>query len=200
MMDRRSSSDARVWVGGDGRVHREATNPPLSVFSVLDTWAWDVAEQRGFDHRQLVSVEAVCRWLDNQLDWICRHEAVADFHEDVRKLLGQLRPVTGDRCIQIGDCPECDTALFAPLQGDTITCVECGESWNKDRWLALAERMGVDQDDFVSTAGVSVRYNITISAVRSRASKEKWTPYGPPRERFWSLKEVRKSFEEIPER
>lgn len=138
MMDRRSSSDARVWVGGDGRVHREATNPPLSVFSVLDTWVWDVAEQRAFDHRQLVSVEAVCRWLDNQLDWICRHEAVADFHEDVRKLLGQLRPASGERSVRVGTCPECDAKLFAPKEGDTIVCMECGERWPRPKWEHLA--------------------------------------------------------------
>jgi len=46
MTDPRSSEVARTWRGADGRLHREAERPPLSVFGVLDTLAWEVVEAR----------------------------------------------------------------------------------------------------------------------------------------------------------
>lgn len=148
MMDRRSSAESHVWVAADGKIHREDSNPPLSVFSVLDTWVWDVAERRDFDHRQLSSVKTVCQWLDNQLDWMCRQDSIVDFHEDIRKLLKQLRPVTGAKAVYIGSCPNvpegprpvvCGARLYAPQTGETITCGACGQRWTRSGWEKLAQ-------------------------------------------------------------
>jgi hypothetical protein len=44
--DPRSGAVARTWRGADGRLYREAERPPLLVFGVLDTQAWEVVEAR----------------------------------------------------------------------------------------------------------------------------------------------------------
>jgi len=150
MTDPRSSSVARVWRGADGRLHRESERPPLSVFGVLDTLAWEVAEARGFDggHGQR-DVAGLCRWLDNQLDWITREEMVVELDVALRRLVAQLRPVTGDPRRPIGSCPntiddgehtrECGTRLYAPLLGDTVACRACGRQWRSDEWMHLGD-------------------------------------------------------------
>jgi hypothetical protein len=131
MRDARSSAEAHVWVGKDGRVHREDERPPLSVYSVLETEVYDIAELRGMDpprlhpvsrsvyphtrlewrdgslrpEPRLMPIPILVSWLDNQLDWLTRQEWIADFADRLRDLQGQLRPVTGDRRRQIGRCP-----------------------------------------------------------------------------------------------
>jgi hypothetical protein len=141
MMDPRSSPDAHVWVGGDNRVHCESASPPLSVFGVLDTWYWAVTEERGFDSRQQCTVATLAGWLDNQLDWLCRHEMVADFAEDVQLLVRQLRPVTGERQSPIATCPRindgrvCRAKLYEPDADGVIACPRCYYEWPRDKWI-----------------------------------------------------------------
>jgi len=144
MRDPRSSTDAKVWVGGDGRVHAESERPPLSVYGVLDTWAWDVAEQRGVDSHGQSTVDGLCIFLDTHLDWITRQDAVKDFHADLRRLLSQLMPATGDKRIALARCPnsidegehtrDCGANLYAPTRGSTIKCGACGRGWTRDSW------------------------------------------------------------------
>lgn len=154
MMDPRSSAEAHVWVGGDGRVHRESERPPLSVYSVLETEAFDIAELRGFDNPTCTTVQGFTSWLDTQLDWITRSEIVVDFAERIRELQSQLRPVTGDRRRQIGRCPNtvergeeseaCGSPLYAPTENakdDTIRCRACGQDWPRTEWLRLGDML-----------------------------------------------------------
>lgn len=151
MRDPRSSADAHVWMGGDGRVHQESDRPPLSVWSVLITEATDIAERRGFDDFDpgLWTVDELVRWLDKQLDWVTRQETVSEFGAAMRTLLGQLKPVTGDALRFIGRCPTeieegehvriCDARLYAPRDGDTVRCGACGRSWGG---LSAQARLG----------------------------------------------------------
>jgi hypothetical protein len=149
MTDPRSSSIARTWRGADGRLHRESERPPLSVFGVLDTLAWEVAETRDFaaGHGQR-DVAGLCRWLDHQLDWVTREELVLEFDVELRRLVAQLRPVTGEPRIWIARCPntidegdhtrQCDADLFAPTGGsETIRCGGCGRRWPRWEWEDL---------------------------------------------------------------
>ena len=136
-----------VWFGSDGRAHSEQPNPVRSVPGTLASLALLVAEERGMRPPPARSVQAFVRWLDHQLDWVTRHELVVEFAHDLRVLLAQLRPVTGDPSIRIGVCPntldlgetstECGTPLFAPTRGDTIRCCSCGRSWPRPEWEAL---------------------------------------------------------------
>jgi hypothetical protein len=150
MRDKRSSATAHVWLAHDGRIHAEAERPPLSVWSVLDTLCWEVAEARRVDGPDPVAdVPDQTRWLDRHLDWITRQaEAATDLHTALRALGTQLRPVTGDPGRRlIGHCPvtiddgdhtrECGARLYAPLRGDRIACNACGEVWPRDKWLRL---------------------------------------------------------------
>jgi hypothetical protein len=151
LMDPRSSSEAHVWVGGDGRVHKESERPPLSVYGVLETEARDVAELRRIDNVSWSSVYELTKWLDLHLDWITRQDTVADFAGNVRALVSQLRPLTGDprqkpfsRCPNTIDSGEhtrtCDGPLYPPKAiSSIITCRVCGRDWErgKGEWEKL---------------------------------------------------------------
>lgn len=153
MRDRRSSAVARVWVARDGRVHQEAERPPLSVHNVLDTIAWDIAEQRDVTHPgDRADVAQLARWIDGHMDWLTRQDAVADVDRQLRELVAQLKPVTGEPGRRhIGTCPNtidegettrsCRARLYAPLRGDTITCVSCGRPWHRPDWEKLGKML-----------------------------------------------------------
>src|SRR5690606_7642312 len=149
MTDRRSSAVARVWTAADGRVHRESERPPLSVWGVLDGAAWAIAEERGVDGPEpTATVSELVGWISNQLDWLTRNPLVVDVWRDLRVLVAQLRPVTGDKRAKIGRCPnvidegettrECGAPLYAPTRGDTIHCTACPAHWPRPEW----ERLG----------------------------------------------------------
>lgn len=154
MTDRRSSPVARTWLGRDGRLHREPERPPLSVYAVLDTIAWSVAEARGIDGpHERADVPGLARWIDQQLDWLTRNETVAEVDAELRGLLAQLKPATGEPGRRhIGCCPNvleedddtrvCGTRLYAPLKGDTIQCRSCPASWPRSEWLRLGDQLG----------------------------------------------------------
>jgi hypothetical protein len=165
MRDPRSSSDAKIWVGGDGRVHAEETRPPLSVHGVLNSLAWSVAEHRGVsgpDDRD--GVFELVRFVDRNADYITRHaELAVEVDQALRALLAGMRPVTGAGRRKIGPCPQmvtvvpdddvtaepvevrCNTLLYTSraLDEDRVTCPGCGHSWQMDRWLTLG-----DESDF----------------------------------------------------
>lgn len=141
----------RGWFGADGRVHREAERPPLSVLAELWTLARHVADARALAGPDQIRVPDLVRWLDRQLDWVTRQDGVVAFDRVLRELVGQLRPLTGEPgAKRIGTCPnvlqvdgvegehtrECGRPLYAPLRGDTIEC-RCGADWPRKEWLRL---------------------------------------------------------------
>jgi hypothetical protein len=180
LRDPRSSLDAHIWVGGDGRVHGEQERPPPSVHGVLSTAAWSIAEHRGIaGPEDRDDVHALLRWVDRHTDYITRHAELAlEVDESLRNLVGALRPVTGDGRRQIGKCPNvvvqeepptheqlasnqpgdctpirCDAPLYAPTKGDVIHCVACGKEWPMHEWLALGDALneaGVGRGDLAS--------------------------------------------------
>lgn len=152
--DWRSSRVAKVWLGGDGRVHRESERPPLSVLAELFTLAQHVATARELAGPVRLTVADITRWLDGQLDWVTRQPGVVEFDQVLRELASQLRPLTGEpRPKRIGDCPnvidegehtrECAAPLYAPLKGDEIRCGACGHRWPRDEWLRLGKILQV---------------------------------------------------------
>ena len=141
-----------VWFGADGRGHREESRPVRSVPYTLASLAELIAEERDMTIGAR-SVRTLVAWLDNQLDWVTRHELVTDFAADIRALLGQLKPVTGDPSRRhIGYCPNtidqgdetrtCSAKLYAPLRDDTITCQSCGRQWPRPEWEHLGAMLG----------------------------------------------------------
>jgi hypothetical protein len=159
LRDPRSSDIARVWMGRDGRVHRESERPPLSVHGMLCLQAWTIAEHRGSSYPDDRADEFdLLRYLKANLIYATRHaELVVDLDRAVRDLLGQLRPVTGDARRRIGLCPatipnddpatveempdrRCGSVLFAPVQGaEDITCPVCETHWDRAAWLHLGD-------------------------------------------------------------
>lgn len=151
MRDPRSSRDAHTWLAGDGRLHLEAERPPLSVYSVLDTIAWTIAEERQVDGpAPNLPVHELCLFIDRHLDWLTRHELVVEVRNDLRELQAQLKPATGDPAPRhVGLCPnvidegehsrECGARLYAPLRGDSIDCRACGRQWPREEWLKLGD-------------------------------------------------------------
>lgn len=152
--DWRSSREAYVWRGVDGRVHRESQRPPLSVLAELFTLAQHVAAARGLTGPVRLTVEDIAGWLDGQLDWVTRQAGVVAFDRVLRELVAQLRPLTGEpRPKRVGKCPntldegehtrECATPLYAPPKGDEIRCWACGRRWPRDEWLGLGRTLQV---------------------------------------------------------
>lgn len=150
MRDRRSSPSAHTWLGADGRIHHEPEHPPLSVWGVLETLAWDIAETRGIDGPTGLDVHGLCTWIDRHLDWLTRQEVVTEHAKALRELQAQLKPVTGEPGRKpIGSCPnlvdsddgprECGTRLLAPLRGDEIRCTTCDRAWPREEWLRLGD-------------------------------------------------------------
>lgn len=163
MQDPRSSQDAHIWVGRDGRVHAEETRPPMSTHGVLSTLSWSIAEHRdvsGPGDRD--DVHALTRFVDAHIDYVTRHVDLAvEVDQALRDLLGGMRPVTGAGRRKIGPCPvmvevvpdpedgldtttepvkvRCDTLLFTSptLDEDTVTCSRCGTSWHMSGWLGM---------------------------------------------------------------
>lgn len=139
--DHRSSQVAKAWVGRDGRVHREDESPGMSAWGVLSTWVTDVCELRRFELQGRTQyVHNMCRWLITQLDWIARQESVAEFFEDVTRLVRQLRPMTGERRVRIGLC-DCGKWLYAPVSGGEIVCSGCDATWSGAQWVELASQL-----------------------------------------------------------
>lgn len=139
-----------VWYGRDGRAHTEQENPPRSVPATLSSWAFLIAEERDLDSIPPADVHGLCRWLDQHLDWLTRQDMVGDFAHEIRKLVAQLKPVTGEPGRRhIGLCPnvidegdhsrECGARLYAPLKGDSIDCRACGRLWPRTEWLRLGD-------------------------------------------------------------
>lgn len=140
-----------VWYGADGRAHSEEARPPRSIPGTLDALAGWVAEEREIKPPEKRSVPDLALWLDQQLDWITRQELVVDIAQDLRRLHTQLKPVTGDQRVKVGECPvtidqgahtiECGTPLYAPTKGDTIICPNpaCGGKWPRPEWERLGQ-------------------------------------------------------------
>lgn len=150
MRDPRSRPGAVTWRGSDKRLHRESTQPPLSVPGALAAIATHVHRHRGLTTPVPTGVDDLARWIDSHLDWITRQPDVALHAELIHRLATQLRPVTGEpgrrpigRCPNTLDSPtgvtECGVRLYAPLHGDTIECRACGRQWHRPDW----ERLGL---------------------------------------------------------
>lgn len=152
MTDIRSSSVAHVWMAGDKRVHQESERPPLSVYAVLLTEVYDVAELRSMSLPDpCFAVRHLTVWLSRHVEWLTRQDTIADFADVLKTLTRQLKPVTGDpQQKPFGRCPNtidegessrsCDGPLYAP-RADTslIHCTACGRDWdnNKNEWKKL---------------------------------------------------------------
>lgn len=145
--DARSSQVAKVWLGGDGRIHRESERPPLSVYSTLLSEVYDVAERRGMSlPNPIDQVRNLTAWLDRHVSWLTAQDTALAFYEAITSLSSQLRPLTGDpHPKNIGKCPKvvegkrCSATLYAPTRGDTIRCWECKYEWPYSEWLRLAD-------------------------------------------------------------
>lgn len=152
MRDSRSSPVAHVWRGSDGRIHREATRPPLSVFGALLIEAVDTAERRRLsDTHEFGSVAGLVPFLTRHLDWWATQRDVGEFGAKLRVLVSQLRPVTGSprpkpfaRCPNTIDLGEhtrsCGGPIFPPEStSDVIQCSACGRPWDLAEWRQLGD-------------------------------------------------------------
>lgn len=142
MRDPRSSQDAHIWTGKDGRVHAESTRPVLSVHGTLSTLAWAVAEHRGVDGPgDRDDVYALVRFIDRHIDYVTRHtELATDADWVTRRLTSGLRPVTGEVRRRVGTCPN---MIEAPtLDGDPVESVPCTDIWTGKRSALYAAQLG----------------------------------------------------------
>lgn len=147
LRDPRSSQDARVWLGKDGRVHSEEVNPPKSVHGVLSTLAWSVADDRGVDGPgDREDVYGLLRYLDRHVDHVTRvAELAVEVDSALRDLVGVLRPLTGDRKRRIGKCPQ----PHPDPPEDAEEGLKCGAPLFAPRGLWASDDTGDEADDEV---------------------------------------------------
>jgi hypothetical protein len=154
MMDNRSSPVARVWIGGDGRIHRESERPPLSVYTTLLVEVYDVAERREMALPDPCwQVRHLTSWLDRHVNWLTTQESVVEFADVLRELNRQLKPAVGESGKKpFGSCPVllenpvriCDGPLYAPaVTSSIIHCRRCDAKWDRcrDEWDELRKLM-----------------------------------------------------------
>lgn len=154
MMDHRSSQVAKVWVGSDGRIHKESERPVLSVYTTLLIEVYDVAERRQMALPDPIHlVRNLTSWLERHVTWLTAQPSVVDFADTLHALQRQLRPVVGERGKRpFGHCPaqlenpsrRCGGPLFPPpVTSSVIRCRKCGGEWDrkKDEWDDLGKQM-----------------------------------------------------------
>lgn len=129
----RSPASDHVIAMRDSRTVQVADKDPCSAAGVLRQWVlwvWDERyDDEALDHSDYrqrrqelpTTVDGAAVWLDKQLDWITRRDAVAEFYDELRELRRQLRGVTGEggqkpvgRCIEILDTGECRAPIYMP--------------------------------------------------------------------------------------
>lgn len=140
---------------------------PYSAPGLLTSWVQWVWEERYevtaldqldyFQHRARLptTVETMCLWLDQQLDWITRQETVIEFYDELRALHAQLRSATGDGgqppvgwCIELVGDAECGAPIHMPRQSPRapdepirdlpeLKCGRCGSRYSGTRILRL---------------------------------------------------------------
>ncbi len=118
---------------------------------VLQLWRVDVQRERWPQHSPPPpsSLDANCRWLAMELDWIVDHyPAAGDMAREVRELEMQARTIVGDpapRPQRLGTCVAADSdgvicgAVVSRLPGQTrVRCRWCGYSYESEQdWLLL---------------------------------------------------------------
>jgi hypothetical protein len=146
MLDPRSSGAAQEWTGGDGKVHHEPHNPPLSVFGALHAWVAWIAGERGLSGSLPGDVPELTHWLARHLDWLVRRPEVREFNLALRRLDGQLKLVTQGPAGSswICRCPHCGHKLRPPNRDGEVRCPPCNRVWPRERWVELgAQRAAV---------------------------------------------------------
>ncbi len=164
----RSPANDHVIAMTDRRSAEFEDGDPLSAPVVLGEWVRLVWEQRyevtALDQPDYLkrlaalprTVEAMCLWLDRQLDWVSRQEVVADMQDEMRELHRQLRSATGNGgqppvgwCIAIVDGAECGEPIFMPRDLPprapdepirtlpTLECPRCGSQYDGRRVILL---------------------------------------------------------------
>ena len=145
-----------AWLGADGKKHAEEEFPVRSVPFTLASLVDLVAEEQQIVPPAGRTVKELARWLIHQLDWVTRQTWVTEFADELKFLVRQLRPVTGDPSIHIGECPntidegkstrECGQPLYAPANFTSKSVIRCpapacGRKWPRDDWDHLGQLM-----------------------------------------------------------
>ncbi|NKZ03744.1 hypothetical protein [Actinomadura latina] len=120
---------------------------------VLSSWCEMIIDERGAMRLGRLDVQTLTSFLQAHLDWLARHEAVADFAEEMAALVADakraLDPARG-RTVDLGRCATdgCGGTVRATVgaggQG-AVPQVRCdaGHSWQPRQWLDLRRRLDV---------------------------------------------------------
>jgi hypothetical protein len=117
---------------------------------VMQLWRVDVQRERWpqYSPPPPAGLDANCRWLGMELDWIsANYPAAGDLAREVGDLERQARSVVGDpapRPQRLGLCVAVtDTqgtvcgAVLTRLPGGPVRCRWCGTAYGPDDWLTL---------------------------------------------------------------
>ncbi|GGV86816.1 hypothetical protein GCM10010294_67930 [Streptomyces griseoloalbus] len=118
---------------------------------VLQLWRVDVQRERWPQHTPPppAALDANCRWLAMELEWIVDHyPGAGDMAREVGELEAQARTIVGDpapRPQRLGTCVAADSdgvicgAVISRLPGQSrVTCRWCGYSYESEQdWLLL---------------------------------------------------------------
>lgn len=147
----RSPANDHVIALTDPRTTWTAEDRTHNPLVVVESWARMVRQDVGQAPPEgPATMTGECQLLVKRLDFITRQDWVDDFWVELREVRDQLRAFNGDhKALPIGRCPTlvkngtCNTALFAPLAGETIRCGGCRREWQRREWMHLGQTLGV---------------------------------------------------------
>lgn len=129
----RSPASDHVISMRDVRTVQVDERDPCSAAAILRQWVLWVWDERYDDNaldqpdyqqrrRELpTNVDGAAVWLDRQLDYLTRHDAITEFHTELKELRRKLRAAAGDggqrpvgHCFEILTDGECGAAIYMP--------------------------------------------------------------------------------------
>jgi len=120
---------------------------------LLNSWVRMIVDERRIQRSGERDVRSLLRFLAQHMDWLARHPAVADFMEEIARLIESSNGMSGPgpaRLIPLGRClrADCHSPLNAVIHAariggsaaDHVSC-ESGHILPPRQWLLVADRM-----------------------------------------------------------
>lgn len=105
-----------------------------------------IAEERGREWPERITVRTEARYLRSHLDWYAAQDDIDELFADLKDLHGYVQALDTNgehKPKKVGSCPHllkddfCGQPLYAPPDGDTVKCSKCGRRWEREEWLTL---------------------------------------------------------------
>jgi hypothetical protein len=147
------------------------------MHATVVSWVRLVTEERNLHGPDRDLLPALTSWLLHQLDWLCGHEAVGDFADEVRDLSRKADALAGTRPgwhKLPAPCPACGATSLGRWDGaDEVGCQTCGERWAEQQYRWLVAVLSSDPGTSVTAAEAVERAEVPAATFRQWVSRGK---------------------------